>query len=120
ENGVADKSMEIYLPPGQARTFTAPKLAAGKTSAQLKLNGAEGSFDDVTYYVAPEFDRASIAWFGRESVNDPEKLRFYIERLFAGPGQKVEVVRPYTNSAFSAEMLGRSGLAIIAEKLAPE
>jgi len=120
ENGAAGQSMEIYLPPGQARTFTAPKLAAGKTSAQMKLGGDEDSFDNVSYYVAPEYDRTSIAWFGTESVNDPEKLRYYIERVFAGPGQPVEIVRPYTNSAFSAEMLGRSAFAIIADKLTPE
>ena len=120
ENGAAGRPMEIYLPPGQARTFAAPKLAAGKTSAQMKLGGDEDSFDNVSYYVAPEYDRTSIAWFGTESVNDPEKLRYYIERVFAGPAQQVEIVRPYTNSAFSAEMLGRSVFAIIADKLAPE
>jgi hypothetical protein len=120
DNGVAGQSMEIYLPPGQARTFTAPKLGTGKTSAQLKLSGDEEAFDDSSFYAAPESDRASIAWFGKESVNDPEKLRFYIERVFAGPAQKVEVVRPYTNSAFSAEMLNRAAFGIIADKLAPE
>lgn len=120
DNGVAVQPMEIYLPPGQARTFTAPKLAAGKNSAQLKLGGDADSFDNVSYYAAPEYDRASIAWFGKESVNDPEKLRYYIERIFAGPAQQVEVVRPYTNSTFSAEMLNRALFAIIADKLAPE
>ena len=120
ENGAAAQPMEIYLPPGQARTFTAPKLPPGKTSAQMKLGGDEDSFDNVSYYVAPEFDRASIAWFGKESVNDPEKLRYYIERVFEGPAQRVEIVRPYTNSAFSPEMLGRAAFAIIADKLAPE
>jgi hypothetical protein len=120
ENGVTVQPMEIYLPPGQARTFTAPKLPSGKTSAQIKLGGDEDSFDNVSYYVAPEYERASIAWFGKESVNDPEKLRYYIERVFAGPAQRVEIVRPYTNSAFSAEMLGHAVFAIIADKLAPE
>ena len=74
--------MEIYLPPGQARSFTAPKLAAGKTSAQLKFGGDEESFDNMSYYAAPESEHASIAWFGLESVNDPEKLRYYLQRVF--------------------------------------
>lgn len=121
ENGAASAPVEVYLPPGQARTFTAPKLPAGKTSAQLKLSGDEESFDNVSYYVAPEFERANVAWFGRESVNDPEKLRYYVERVFpAGPAQPVQIIRPYTNSAFSAEMLSRANFAIIADKLAPE
>ena len=120
DNGAAGSSMEIYLPPGQARTFTAPKLASAKISAQMKLNGDADSFDNVSYYAAPEYDRASIAWFGKESVNDPNNLRYYIERVFAGPAQRVEVIRPYTNSAFSPEMLARAVFAIIADKLTPE
>ncbi len=121
EGGASSAAMEIYLPPGQARTFTAPKLPAGKTFAPLKLSGDEGSFDDTTYYVTPEFGHQSLAWFGKDSVNDPEKLRYYIERVFpAAPGQPIQIVRPYTNSAFSAEMLNRAAFAIIADKLAPE
>jgi hypothetical protein len=121
EGGAAPAPMEIYLPPGQARTFTAPKLPTGKTSAQLKLSGSENAFDDATYYVAPEFTHESVAWFGKESVNDPENLRYYIERVFpAAPGQPIQIVRPYTNSAFSAAMLDRAAFAIIADKLATE
>jgi hypothetical protein len=121
ENGGASAPMEIYLPPGQARSFTAPKLAAAKTFAQLRLSGEEDSFDDTSYYVAPEFERATIAWFGTESINDPEKLRYYIERVFPeGPRQPVQVVRPYTNSAFSSDMLNRAAFAVIAQKLTPE
>ena len=121
ESSAIPAAMEIYLPPGQARTFTAPKLPAGKTFAPLKLSGDEGSFDDTTYYVTPEFGHQSLAWFGKDSVNDPEKLRYYIERVFpAAPGQPIQIVRPYTNSAFSAEMLNRAAFAIIGDKLAPE
>jgi hypothetical protein len=121
ETGGSSTQMEIYLPPGQARSFTAPKLPAAKTSAQLRLSGEEESFDNTSYYVAPEFERATIAWFGTESVNDPEKLRYYIERVFPdGPRQPVQVMRPYTNSAFSSEMLNHATFAVIAQKLAPE
>ena len=121
ENASASNSMEIYLPPGQIRSFTAPKLPSAKTSAQLQLSGDVDSFDNTSYYAAPEFETASIAWFGKESVNDPEKLRYYIERVFPeAPHQPIKVMRPYTNSAFSAEMLNRAAFGIIADKLSPE
>jgi hypothetical protein len=121
ENGGGSVPMEIYLPPGQARSFIAPKLPAARTFAQLRLSGEEESFDNTSYYVAPEFERATIAWFGTESVNDPEKLRYYIERVFPeGPSQSVQVMRPYTNSAFSPDMLNRAAFAVIADKLAPQ
>ena len=113
--------MEIYLPPGQSRSFTAPKIGSTKTSAQLQLSGDEEPFDNQSYYAAPELERTSIAWFGLESVNDPEKLRYYVERVFPeAPRQQVQVVRPYTNSAFSPELLNRAGFAVIAGTLAPE
>jgi hypothetical protein len=115
------ESMEIYLPPGQIRSFTAPKLPATKAFATLRLSGGDEPFDNTSYYAAPEFESAIIAWFGKDSVNDPEKQRYYIERVFPeAPHQPVKVMRPYTNSAFSAEMLSRAGFGVIADKLTSE
>jgi hypothetical protein len=120
ENG-GSTPMEIYLPAGQSRTFTAPKLSSAAKSAELRMSGDAESFDAVSYYVAPEFERVGIAWFGTESVNDPEKLRYYVERIFPeAPRQRVQVIRPYTNSVFSPALLDRAAFAVIANKLAPE
>lgn len=117
----AGESMDIYLPPGQSRTFTAPKVSSAKASAQLQLRGGTEMFDDVSYYAAPEFEHANVAWFGTESVNDPNQLRYYVERVFPeGPRQPVRVVRPYTNSAFSPGMLNAAAFAVVAGTLAPE
>ena len=117
----AGQSMEIYLPPGQSRSFTAPKVSSTKVSAQLQLHGDTEMFDDASYYAAPEFEQAKVAWLGSESINDPNKLRYYVERVFPeGPRQPVRIVRPYTNSAFSSEMLNSSAFAVIAGTPAPE
>ncbi|HWD92797.1 MAG TPA: BatA domain-containing protein [Verrucomicrobiae bacterium] len=116
----SSEPMEIYLPPGQSRTFTAPKLSPPAKSAELRLSGGGETFDSISYYAAPEFERADIAWFGMESVNDPEKLRYYVERVFPeGPRQRVQVMRTYTNSAFSPALLDQAAFAVIADKLAP-
>jgi hypothetical protein len=121
ENGGGPGSLEIYLPPGQTRSFTAPKISAPKTSAQLRLSGDEEMFDNVSYYAAPEFERTRIAWFGMDSVNDPDKLRYYVERVFPeGPARQIEVARPYTNDTFSGAMLDQAAFAVIADELAPE
>jgi hypothetical protein len=111
--------MEIYLPAGQSRTFSTPKLTTAAPSAQLRLSGDNETFDNVSYFAAPEIERASIAWFGTESVNDPEKLRYYIERVFPATQQRIEVLRPYTHAAFSPELLNHAAFAVIADKLAP-
>ncbi|HEX4265381.1 MAG TPA: BatA domain-containing protein [Verrucomicrobiae bacterium] len=112
--------LDIYLPPGQSRTFTAPKLPSGATTAELRLSGGE-TFDNISYYAAPEFERVNIAWFGTESVNDPNRLRYYVERVFPEASrQRVQVIRPYTNSAFSPALLEHAAFAVIADKLASE
>ncbi len=86
-NGAVAEPMEIYLPPGQTRTFTTPKLPTGMTAGNLQLSGDEADFDNQTYYAAPEVEHVKIAWFGLESANDPEKLRYYVQRVFPGhPG----------------------------------
>jgi hypothetical protein len=113
--------MDIYLPPGQSRTFTAPKLPSATTSAELRLSGDGETFGGVSYYAAPEFERVGVAWFGMESINDPEKLRYYVERVFPeAPRQRVQVIRPYTNSTFSPALLEQAAFAVIADKLAPD
>lgn len=113
--------MDIYLPPGQSRTLTAPKISEAKKSAQLRLNGDEDGFDTVSYYAAPEFARTAMAWLGADAVNDPEKMRYYAERTFAEvPGEQVQLLRPYTNSAFSPNLLSQAGFAVVADKLAPQ
>jgi len=121
ENGGGPGPLEIYLPPGQTRSFTAPKISAQKTSAQLRLSGDEEAFDNVSYYAAPEVERTRIAWFGMDSVNDPNKLRYYVERVFPeGPNRHIEIARPYTNDTFSGALLNQSAFAVIADELAPE
>lgn len=118
ENVGTPAPMEIYLSPGQTRSFPAPKLAAAATSAQLRLSGDDETFDNVSYYAAPESERTRIAWFGTDSVNDPEKLRYYVERVFPdAPPHSVEIVRPYTNSAFSPAMLNNAAFAVVTEKI---
>jgi hypothetical protein len=121
ENGGGPEPLEIYLPPGQTRSFTAPKISAPRTSAQLRLSGDEEIFDNVSYYTAPEVERTRLAWFGMDSVNDPDKLRYYVERVFAeGPARQIEIARPYTNDTFSGAMLDEAAFAVIADELAPE
>jgi len=113
--------MEIYLPPGQTRTFTAPKLPAGTAAGRLQLSGDESDFDNQTYYAAPEMESVKIAWFGLESANDPEKLRYYVQRVFAGTRQRqIEIAPPTTQSVFSAELLNQAAFAVIPGSLTTE
>jgi len=122
QNGnIVGEPLEIYLPPGQTRSFVAPKIPTNVITGKLQLTGDEADFDNQSYYVAPEIERVKIAWFGLESANDPEKLRYYIQRVFMGtPRRQIEIAPPTAQSIFSAELLNQAVFAVIPSALAAD
>jgi hypothetical protein len=117
----ASEPMEIYLPPGQTRSFSAPKLPAGANAATFHLTGDDVDFDNRSFYTAPESEHVSIAWFGSESANDPTNLRYYLQRVFSEtPRRKVEIFSLTVQTTFSPELLNQAVFAVIPNRLAPE
>ena len=113
--------MEIYLPSGQTRSFAAPKIFTNTTSGKLQLTGDEVDFDNQSYFAAPEAERIKIAWFGLESANDPEKLRFYAQRVFTTTARRqMDIAPPTSQSVFSAERLNEAVFAVIPSQLATD
>jgi hypothetical protein len=111
ENGaaIAGEPMEIYLPPGQTRTFTAPPKPPGMKSGALRLTGDDAEFDNVSYFAAPEREEVRIAYFGSESANDPAKLRYYLERVFNdSPQRRVRLSPIRTDPPSASGELGRA------------
>jgi hypothetical protein len=116
ENGAGyiGKPAQIYLTPGQTRTFLAPALPAGASTGALRLTGDAKDFDNTAYFAASETERVTVAYFGAESANDPQQLRYYLQRAFPEtPRRQVEVVATVSNSVFSPETLNHAALAVI-------
>ena len=117
----AGAPMEIYLPPGQTRTFPTPPLPAGTTTAELQLTGDEVDFDNHSYFAAPEPEHLTIAWFGPDAGKNPQAMRYYLQRVFAEtPARQVSVISPEVQSVFSPELLNQAAFAVIPGQLAPE
>jgi hypothetical protein len=117
----ASEPMEIYLPPGQTRSFSAPKLPAGASAATFHLTGDDVDFDNRSFYIAPESEQVTIAWFGSESANDPANLRYYLQRVFSEtPRRKVEIISATAQKTFSPEFLNQAVFAVIPNRLAAE
>jgi len=115
------KPAQIYLPPGQTRTFAAPPLPAGATTGALRLTGDTEDFDNTTWFAVPEAERVVVAYFGSESGNDPQQLRYYLERAFSDTGRRaVDVVSVASNSVFDSEMLNHAALAVVPARLTAE
>jgi hypothetical protein len=118
-SGFAGKAAEIYLPPGQIRTFAAPALPEGAVSGALRLTGDTEDFDNTTWFVVPELERVTVAYFGSESANDPQQLRYYLQRAFPDTARRrVEVISTVSNAVFSPELLKSAALAVIPTALA--
>ena len=118
---IAGTAMDIYLPPGQTRTFSAPALPKGTTTAELLLTGDAVDFDNRSYFSVPAAEHLVIAWFGQDSVNDPMSLRYYMQRVYQDtPGRQVKILSPDAPQGFSPEWLDPAVFAVIPGRLTPE
>jgi hypothetical protein len=117
-SGFAGPPGPVYLPPGQTRNFPVPALPAEAATGALHLAGDDEEFDNTAWFAAPELERVTIAYFGSESANDPEHLRYYLQRAFPETARRqVQVVSAISNSVFAAETLNRAALTVIPGKL---
>ncbi|HUD45244.1 MAG TPA: BatA domain-containing protein [Candidatus Baltobacteraceae bacterium] len=99
---------EIYLPPGQTRTFPTPKLSAGAVTGALQLSGDDADFDNVSYFAAPEIQDVAICYLGADSADDPAKPLYYLQRVFPDSSRRrVKITGPASlNDAGSAVVPG--------------
>ena len=119
--GPAGASLEVYLPPGQTRSVAAPPLSTNQTTGTLQLTGDETDFDNQSFYAAPEIEQVKIAWFGLESANNPETLRFYVQRVFpATPLRHIEIAPPTSQALFSVERLNQAVFAVVPGQLSAD
>ncbi len=118
EGGIVGRSAEVYLPPGQTRTFSAPELPTGSKTGALILVGDDEDFDNTAYFAASQKERVTLAYFGSESADDPQQLRYYLQRAFPDTARRqIQDVSAVSNSVFSGETLGRAALAVIPSSL---
>jgi Aerotolerance regulator N-terminal/von Willebrand factor type A domain len=117
----ANERMDIYLTPGQTRTFTAPKLPAGMISnaapgkilgLALELSGDDLDYDNLSYYARPEIQNVSIYCAGLGSADDSTGMFYYLQRAFPST--------PRWQVQFAPELTEKTSFAVIATNLEPE
>jgi len=107
-----NEQMEIYLAPGQVRTFTALKPPAGVQGNALELSGDDLDYDNVSYYVVPELQHVKICCQGLGATNDPAGMFYYLQRVFpATPRRQIE---------FMSQLEQQDAFAVISTNLAPQ
>lgn len=96
--GAGAKSTPTYVPPGQTRVVRTPAPPAGDV-LRLELRGDDEPFDNTLWFVPPRKERLRVLHLSDENPDDPQTLRYFLERAFASSGARrvvaVETVDPH-------------------------
>ncbi|MBU6398739.1 MAG: BatA domain-containing protein [Verrucomicrobia bacterium] len=110
--------LDVYVPPGQSRVVSAPRLPPGTSGERLVLTGDDDPFDDTVYVVAPKAEPVSVLFVGAAAEADPTQSLYYLERAFQPTRRQAVALRTWTASApFSAAVLGGARLVIVTDRL---
>ncbi len=101
--------MDVYLTPGQTRTFTAPNPVAATASGALKLTGGDLEYGSLSYYAAPDVQRVAIYVAGVGLTNDTSGLAYYMQRALPSS--------PRWQAQLSPELTEQTVFGVVAEDL---
>lgn len=106
---------DVYVPPGESRVVAVPLPEAGPTP-RLVLSGDDHAFDNTLHLAPLVQTEATITFVGRDAADDPDQLRYYLERAFSEtPRLKVTIVAQAPDEPWPAEQRGRVALAILGD-----
>lgn len=75
-------TVKTYIPPGQTRVVRSPVVPAGD-AVQLVLKGDEEAFDNDLWLVPPKKERLRVLHLAVEKADDPQSLRYFLDRAFS-------------------------------------
>ncbi len=93
-SGISTNPMDVYVPPGQSRSFEMPKVAGQDT---LVLGGDEADFDNRAFALTPPREQIEIVFVGNDAETNPQQLLYYLKRAFPETAQRevrVTVAKP--------------------------
>ena len=117
----SNQTMDVYVPRGQSRIFSAPKIPTNAQPDQLLLTGDESDFDNRVYFIPPRTEHLNILFLGADSDKDPAQVLFYLERAFPETRrQAVKVTAHAAKGGVPTADVDAAQLLVVGEKLPPE
>lgn len=92
EGDVAGEPIDAYAPAGESRVFEATP-PPGTTVVALRLAGDQHEFDNQLFVAAPRRDQATIIYFGADSADDQDGLRYFLQRAAVDPSRGDAAIR---------------------------
>jgi hypothetical protein len=88
----AGAATPAYVPAGESRVIRVPPADPALAAPRLVLTGDAQNFDNVHYVVANDRRRTAVAYLGKDAANDPQGMRYYLERaVTSDPSRDVRV-----------------------------
>ena len=110
--------VQAYVPAGQARFMALPDPPNAAQVNHLALLGDDHDFDNRAFVTRTGPRDVRVHYYGNEDANDPEQLRFYLERAFPpSPRRTVSVIPALEASDDDARLTGDVPLLIATSDL---
>ncbi len=71
---------DVAVPPGQNRILRVGEM--NSATGSVTLTGDSESFDNIAWFVRPTAQQLRIIHFADEPADEPQHLRFYLQRAF--------------------------------------
>lgn len=111
-NGV--KPLDLYVPPGQSRVVSAPKLPPNASGEKLVVSGDDDEFDNSVYVVQPKAEQIKVHYLGEEPEQDSSQPLYYLKRAFQQTRKRnVAILNHSSKSPLAAVELSGSRVAIL-------
>jgi hypothetical protein len=121
EKNFMGNPVDAYVPPAQSRVLSAPRLASGPVTEQLKLTGDDEDFDNSVFIVPPKPEQITVLFLGADPELDAQQSLYYLKRAFPETRQQVvKIIARPGNAPVPAEELLGAPLMIVADSLSTE
>jgi hypothetical protein len=113
--------LDVYVPPGQSRIITAPKLPANAVTARLILTGDDAAFDNTAHFIAPKPERINVLYLGNDAEGDTTQPAYFLRRAFQQTRrQEVTVVARPAGAPLLVTDLTAAALIVVTDGLAED
>lgn len=85
----------VYVAPGRSRSVRVPTAPRDFIASRLMLLGDDQDYDNLVHLNETGPEHILVHYYGGDDSNDPEALRFYIDRAFPPTRfRRVQVIGP--------------------------
>lgn len=111
-------TFSAQVPAGQNRVVRISKDDLPQRATRLTLTGDSTTFDNEAWFVRPDPARVTIEYYGKGAGDDPNELRYYMQRAFLPtPTREIDFVVASDGPTFAS---AAAALTIVAQPLDAE